>query len=163
MVAALIRGNLYHHNGHKYRLLAYVVMPNHVHVLFQPLTVATGGPPVANPTAGEPPAATSFTGPRAEGFSDEVLDGLSHLASIMHSLKSYTAHKANDLLGRSGPFWQAESYDRWVRDDDELERIIQHIAWNPVKARLVSQPHEWFFSSAHDRFLADGSLVLHLE
>jgi putative DNA methylase len=173
-VAALIRGNLHHHNGHKYRLLAYSVMPNHVHALFQPLgpaapPVATGGPPVASSAAGGPPAATIRGGPPvaaalpAEGLSDEVPDGLSPLASIMHSLKSYTAHKANELLGRSGQFWQQESYDHWVRDEDELERIVDYIAWNPVKAKLVSQPHEWYFSSAHDRFLADGSLAAYLE
>ena len=38
-IAAMIRGNLYHHNGSKYHLLAYCIMPNHVHVLFQPLAL----------------------------------------------------------------------------------------------------------------------------
>jgi putative DNA methylase len=80
----------------------------------------------------------------------------------MHSLKSYTAHKANDLLGRSGPFWQHESYDHWVRDEKELEGVVKYIAWNPVEAGLVKQPHEWYFSSAHDRFLQDGSGGWHL-
>jgi putative DNA methylase len=63
------------------------------------------------------------------------------------------------LLHRSGPFWQAESYDHWVRDEDELERIVAYIANNPVKAGLVTKPHQWFFCSAHDRFLLDGSEV----
>jgi hypothetical protein len=43
-VAAVVRDNLYHHNGEKYQLLAYCVMPNHVHVLLQPFQiVATVG------------------------------------------------------------------------------------------------------------------------
>ena len=36
-IAALIRRSLYFHNGRKYHLLAYCVMPNHVHLLATPL------------------------------------------------------------------------------------------------------------------------------
>ena len=42
------------------------------------------------------------------------------LSTIMHSLKSYTAHEINKLLKRSGTLWQSESYDHWLRDEDEL-------------------------------------------
>jgi REP-associated tyrosine transposase len=141
-IAALIRGNLYHHRGSRYYLLAYCVMPNHVHVLFQPQDLALLDGTNLGATRDEP---------------DERPDAGSPLAEIMHSLKSYTAHEANQFLRRSGPFWQRESYDHWVRDDDELERIVQYIIWNPVKAKLANKPHEWWFSSAHDRFLQDGS------
>jgi putative DNA methylase len=139
-VAAVIRGNLYHHNGSKYDLLAYCVMSNHVHVLFQPQDRVTEE--LRDVENHEP---------------DEFPDSQSPLSGIMHSLKSYTAHRANELLNRSGQFWQHESYDHWVRDEDELERIVHYIAWNPVKAKLVQRPHEWYFSSAHDHFLQDGS------
>lgn len=145
-VAAVIRANLYHHNGVKYHLMAYCVMPNHVHVLFQPLDVATGGSPVEFAT-GEPPVATGV---------GEQPDTQSPLARIMHSLKSYTAHEANRILGRVGEFWQAESYDHWVRDEAELERIVLYIRENPVKAGLVERPEQWASSSCHDRFLADA-------
>jgi putative DNA methylase len=77
----------------------------------------------------------------------------------MHSLKSYSAHEANRVLARSGPFWQHESYDHWVRDETELERIVEYIAANPVKAGLAKQAHEWRWSSAYDRFQQDGALT----
>jgi putative DNA methylase len=155
-VAALIRGNLYHHAGDKYHLLAYCVMPNHVHVLLQPITsVTTSGPLVPNRKSASEPATADFQ-------SDEQEDAKSPLAEIMHSLKSYTAHEANKLLKKSGQFWQHESYDHWMRDDDELARIVDYIAWNPVKAKLAKSPHQWFFCSAHDRFLQDGSTVAFL-
>jgi putative DNA methylase len=148
-VAALIRSNLYHHNGSKYHLVAYSVMPNHVHVLFQPIDVATGDPPV-DETTGEPPVARMAVG--------ECADRHSPLARIMHSLKSYTAHKANKIVNRAGTFWQAESYDHWVRDDDELERIVYYIRANPVKAELAQCPEDWYWCSCHDRFLTDGDI-----
>ncbi|MDQ2945499.1 MAG: transposase [Acidobacteriota bacterium] len=57
---------------------------------------------------------------------------------LLQSLKGYTARQANLLLGRTGQkFWQAESYDHWVRDDKEMERISAYIENNPVKAGLV--------------------------
>ncbi len=60
------------------------------------------------------------------------------------------------MLGRSGRFWQDESYDHWVRDDEELERIVDYIAANPVKADLVAEPHQRFFCSAQDGWLVNN-------
>jgi REP element-mobilizing transposase RayT len=65
------------------------------------------------------------------------------LAQIMHSLKGYTAGRANRLLGRSGAFWLHESYDHWVRDAAELERIVAYVVKNPVKAGLASDWRAW--------------------
>ena len=50
--------------------------------------------------------------------------------------------------GATGPFWQRESYDHWVHDLDELERIIAYVEANPVKAGLIKAPEDWPFSSA---------------
>jgi putative DNA methylase len=139
-VAAQVRRSLYFLHGEQYYLWAYCIMPNHVHALIQPLDGH-----VARPQG--PEDAEDGEGP----------DAASPLAKVMHSLKSYTAHQINKLLGRSGTFWQDESYDRWVRDEGELERIVDYIAANPVKTGFVRCPHEWYFSSAHDRHLHDGS------
>ena len=65
------------------------------------------------------------------------------LTDIMHSLKGYTANKANRQLGRSGSFWQHESYDHVVRDAAEWLRIRHYVVYNPVKAGLVKEWQEW--------------------
>ena len=71
---------------------------------------------------------------------------------LLQSLKSYTGREANKLLGRTGePFWQKESYDHWVRNDDELRRIRVYIEQNPVKAGLVTKPEDYPWSSAATR------------
>jgi hypothetical protein len=44
-----------------------------------------------------------------------------------------------------------------VRNDEELMRIVGYIASNPVKAGLARRPPDWFWGSAHDRFLRDGT------
>lgn len=91
-----------------------------------------------------------------ECHSDEISDARSPLSSIMHSLKSYTASQANRILDRTGRFWQHESYDHWVRDLDELERIADYIRLNPVRAGLCALPTDWTFSSTYERVQRDG-------
>jgi putative transposase len=57
--------------------------------------------------------------------------------------------EANLLLGRTGtPFWQAESYDHWVREQSEFDRIRAYIHNNPVHAGLVAKPEDYPWSSA---------------
>lgn len=93
-----------------YELSAWVVMPNHVHLLILP----------------QQP-----------------------LARITHWIKGGTAWESNRLLGRGGePFWQHESYDHWVRNEKEFQRIAAYIEENPVKAGLAATPEDWPWSSA---------------
>jgi REP element-mobilizing transposase RayT len=68
------------------------------------------------------------------------------LTEILHSLKRYTAREANKILQRQGTFWQDESYDHFIRDERELERIIKYVLHNPVKANLVKDQDDWKWS-----------------
>jgi REP element-mobilizing transposase RayT len=96
--------------GH-YELHAYVVMPNHVHVLLEPRVP---------------------------------------LVQITRGIKGVAARGANVALGRVGkPFWQDESFDHWIRNGAEFEKIRDYIENNPVTARLVKRPQDWRWSSAN--------------
>ena len=158
-LAAMVRTNLYHHQGSKYHLLAYCIMPNHVHVLLHPTEVPSPRGAGDLSALNEEQASSLHHEETDEKPVGEQQDNNSPLSTIMHSLKSYTAHEANKILKRSGTFWQSESYDHWVRDDDELERIVNYIAVNPVKAGLADCPQNWLYCSAHDGFLADGEVT----
>ena len=130
-IATIVRENLYYHAGTKYSLWAYVIMPNHVHVLLKPDEVWE----------------KRF---EVDG-SGRVQYERGPLSAILHSLRGYTASEANKILGRKGKFWQGEAFDHWVRDNNEFERIIYYIEHNPVKAGLAKHPEYWIFSSAYDR------------
>ena len=72
------------------------------------------------------------------------------LSRILHSWKSYTSTQANKLLHRQGEgFWQNESFDHWIRDDDERGRLVTYVENNPVKAGLCPRPQDWKWSSAY--------------
>ncbi len=120
-VASLVADNLHFHNGKRYELVVFCIMPNHVHVVLRPL----------------------------------LKDGESYypLAQIMHTMKGYTAGRANRLLGRSGQFWLHESYDHVVRDANELERIVKYVVNNPVKAGLVLEWQQWPWTYTQNSWL----------
>jgi len=75
------------------------------------------------------------------------------LFKIMQNLKKYTAVHANKILQRAGDFWEKESYDRVVRDENEFWNILNYILQNPVKARFVEEWHQWPFTFAKPELL----------
>ena len=104
-MAIIMQNALQHHDGIKYNLLAWCIMPNHVHVLIK-----------AN----------------------------NDLSRIIQSWKSFTGRWAlanNGRLRLGFPkeikqFWWAESWDRFIRDEDHFNNTIRYIMANPKKAHL---------------------------
>jgi putative transposase len=84
-IAQMIQDAILHFDGQRYRLLAWCIMPNHVHV-------------VVEPTEGN------------------------RLGAIVHTWKSFSAAQANRTLGRRGPFWHRDYFDRFIRDEGHLAR-----------------------------------------
>ncbi len=113
-IASLVADALKFFDGQRYELRAWVVMPNHVHVIVWPLPGHT-------------------------------------LSDILHSWKSFTSKAANKLLGRTGEFWQGESFDHLIRDEASRARLVAYVENNPVKARLCKAPEDWQWSSARAR------------
>jgi putative DNA methylase len=74
--------------------------------------------------------------------------GAEALSGIVHSWKSFTAKKANTLLGQKGTFWAVEYFDRAIRDATHFSNAVEYFAMNPVKAGLCGTPEEWRFSSS---------------
>ena len=64
----------------------------------------------------------------------------------MQSIKRFSARQANKILNRTGSFWQAESYDHVVRDENEYYRVVKYISNNPVKAGLIEKCEDWKFN-----------------
>jgi REP element-mobilizing transposase RayT len=71
------------------------------------------------------------------------------LSQVLQGWKGFSAREANRLLERQGEFWQRESYDHLVRDDEDLHRCCHYTTMNPVNARLCAKPEGWQWSSAY--------------
>jgi REP element-mobilizing transposase RayT len=124
-IRSVIYEKLCNDDGSKYRLDAFSIMSNHVHVVFRP-------------NLDERSLAETRVGGRLVFKSGEDT-----LAQIMQSLKGATARQSNLLLNRTGQFWEHESFDREVRDTDGFVRAVRYTLKNPVKARLVRRPMDW--------------------
>ena len=113
---------------HAFRLIAYVFMPEHAHLLIRPTSknydISAILQSLKIPVAQK---ARSFLVKNAPGFLDRM---------------------------RAGPyfrFWQAGGgYDRNIFTPEELWEKIRYIHLNPVRRELVTQPTDWHWSSAAD-------------
>jgi REP element-mobilizing transposase RayT len=103
-IAKLVEDALVFFDPERYRLHAWCIMPNHVHVIV------------------------------------EIMPGYA-LSTVVHSWKSYTANKANKILGVSGTFWQADAYNHIIRSKKEYDAHIQYVWRNPEKAGM--QNWQW--------------------
>ena len=81
-----------------------------------------------------------------------VEPGVGHsLGAIVHSWKSFSANQANRMLARSGPFWHRDYFDRYIRDEGHLQRTVDYVENNPVKAGVIPDAIDWPWSSRHLR------------
>lgn len=62
------------------------------------------------------------------------------LSSILHSWKSYTSHKINKMLGRSGEIWQKESFDHIIRSEESLLKFRNYIRGHRVNSGETPLP-----------------------
>jgi REP element-mobilizing transposase RayT len=75
----------------------------------------------------------------------QPLNGYS-VSSVVHSWKSYTAHRANEILRRSGRFWQPEYFDTLIKSERHFEFCFRYILNNPVRAGLCKNVYQWLWS-----------------
>ena len=125
-IAGKLAESLHRLDGDAYRLDSFSIMSNHVHTVFKPLV------------------------------SEEVLaqilrSGSDHsaipaLAKIMQSIKGRSARECNLILGRSGQFWEQESFDHVIRSG-KFDQTVRYVLNNPVKAGIVTtwEDYPWSY------------------
>jgi RecG-like helicase/REP element-mobilizing transposase RayT len=107
---------LRHFHNQRYELFAVCVMPDHVHFLIQPW-------PMENDDGGN----VTFW----------------PLSELLHSIKSFSAHRINELEAKKGAVWERERFDRYVRSDRDLEEKFHYILRNPWDAGVAAQAEEY--------------------
>jgi putative transposase len=114
------------HQRGAFRLFAWVVMPEHVHVLLSP----------ALPRWTLPRILRSLKQPFAQ-----------HVIQVWRESNAPILRRLGD--GTGVRFWQrGGGYDRNVRLDGEVLEKIDYIHMNPARRGLVCDPLKWPWSSA---------------
>ena len=102
----------------------FTIMPNHIHGII----VIVGATPCGRPDIGQ-----------AQGPAPTTMLSL---ADVMHRFKTLTTKRYTDGVKQfgwpafPGRLWQRNYYEHIIRNDDELNRIREYIANNPMQWEL---------------------------
>lgn len=121
-MAEVMQQTLQIFDGERYRLIAWCIMPNHVHVLIEP---AISLPKILQ-------SWKSFTGSWAISHNAEMGLGVPRAIGMTKN-----------------QFWMREYWDRYIRDEKHFHSTINYIHNNPVKAGLCGEARDWPWSSAY--------------
>ena len=86
-------------------IIAFVIMPNHIHILF---------------------------------IQNEVL------STVVQQIKGGLSFLINKELGKSGPLWQKDYFDKGIRDEKHFRVTYEYIKNNAIKAGLVDADKRFF-------------------
>jgi REP element-mobilizing transposase RayT len=117
----------------RYELYAACVMPDHVHLLIEPMIELEGKD--GNPAF----------------FS---------LSKILHSIKSFTGNRINKIDNAREAVWETESFDRLIRSESDLQEKFQYITRNPWDTGVVKRGEDyrwiWYFGMENTKDFAAG-------
>lgn len=116
--------------AHNFDLWAWVIMPEHVHLLLYPrdriYKMSKIGWRIKQPVGRK---AIRWLKKHSPGFLDSL--------TVLNKNRTY--HR----------FWQAgPGFDRNLSELTSLLEVIDYIYFNPVRRGLVERPEDWFWSSA---------------
>jgi len=125
--------------GHQIRILGYVLMPEHVHLVLHPSDEIQLGRVIGKLKA------------RA---AQEILHLLQTGADGIPQVLTISGRGA-----RQHAVWERRCYDHNCRTADAVREKINYCHNNPVQRGLVSDPSEWIWSS-HRWYLGDRIVPL---
>jgi len=134
-IATLCGEALRFFHDERYELLAWCVMPNHVHVLVH---------------VWETPL-----GKLIQSWKRYIATEAEHILAERRSPTRRVPANSTNAPARRAALqtlrWEREYWDTFMRDEEQEQKAIRYIENNPVKAKLCRTPGEWRFSSARFR------------
>jgi putative transposase len=156
--ADIVQASLPFGDGTRYRLLAWVVMPNHVHVLIEQLT----GWPLAKVVQSWKRHTARRIHRLGYGLCQAAGSGLGssieagRVESQPGSQGVVRSAEYNSAIQRYISLWQRDYWDRFIRSERHFLAAKQYIEENPVAAKLVTASHMWPWGSARVRASPGG-------
>src|SRR5208283_3991590 len=117
----VLQSVLHAHEHRQYQLYAACVMPDHVHLLFEP---------------------------QIKEQNKEGKPVFWSLSEILQGIKSTSAHNINKASGNKEHVWEKESMDRMIRGQSDLEEKFHYICRNPWEAGVVppTENYPWLWT-----------------
>jgi putative transposase len=138
----------------RFLLLAYVIMPEHVHLLVWPLPERKSNLTAVQAANRRKSRIAGLLSSIKRPFSVRVKKHLADLGSPL--LERLTVRQRPDTF--TFRFWQeGPGYDRNMTESEAILSAIDYIHENPVRRRLCRKAVDWHWSSAA-RLITDGRL-----
>jgi putative transposase len=115
--------------SHPFEIIACVVLPDHLHAIWR-LPV---------------------------GDADFPLRWALIKAAFSRSIPKTELIRQSRKLKRERGIWQRRYWEHLIRDDDDLEKHVAYIYFNPVKHGYVTKAVDWPYSSIH-REIRQGNI-----
>jgi putative transposase len=116
---------------HQFQLWAWVIMPEHVHLLIHPTSESSIASILADIKRPVGRYAISYLQMQTSPFLERL--------TVRNQSRTYRR------------FWQAgPGQDRNVYDPVVAHQVVEYIHFNPTKRGLVARPVGWYWSSARD-------------
>ncbi len=143
IVAKIVEESIWWKNRRsKFMVFAYVVMPDHLHMLLQP---------------------TKDTISRIM----QSIKSNSAREINRHITKTHSRERALSAMGTImsvEPFrWQQSFYDHVITDEQDFMNHVEYIRYNPVKAGLVTEPEDYPYLFVDWDAIGREYLVKHFE
>jgi len=126
-IAKIAEDAMLHFHNERYELLAWCVMPNHVHVLAHVWQTPLW----------------------------KMLQSWKRFVATESERRSPTRrvseNDTNAPARRAALQWQREYWDTFMRDEAQEKTAVRYVENNPVKAKLCDVKEQWLFSSARFR------------
>ena len=118
-VAEILENSLLMFDGERYDLVAWCIMPNHIHVLIRP-NIALG----------------------------KIVQSWKSYVARWTLARNEELDLDFPIEVTGGKFWEREYWDRFIRNEEHFYKVLKYIHRNPVKARLCKEVGDWRWSSA---------------
>ncbi len=152
MCAHIVQNALLHFHEVRYKLHAWVVMPNHIHVLFSPMEGYAMQDIVTS--------WKKFTGRKIGDWLKENRDvDFASRDSVIKDATQESGVPGKRTPGKGipgGRLWHREYWDRYIRNEGHFLQTVEYIHCNPVKAGLVSKACLWPWSSIKKAMSPEG-------
>ena len=83
-----------------------------------------------------------------------------YLSKVMHGINLSYAKYFHYTYKKIGHFWQDRYKSHVIQKDKYLINCISYIEYNPVRAKIVSRPEEYKWSSYKARILGETNKLL---
>jgi putative transposase len=135
-------------NKLRFKLIGFVIMPDHIHLMVVPGERNTISDVMRHIKGWFARKYNKLS----RGINSPDYGISVHRAGNSSLPNKSQIHRAGNLSQPEAKVWQVSFYDHVIRNRKEFVERLNYIHYNPVKARLVDTPEDYKYSSATGKY-----------